>query len=413
MTSPGSGSRLRSAPMGAFLPLALQVITVIAVIAMFVLVWGPRSDDSDLRDRELAGVEYVTALNELLPVLTDASSAAVQGKAVPKSTYTEALNKVAAIDDEHGSDFDTTNRWAGLRTRIEALPEQYAGDADGASRDFSEVTDLTLALYARVADASGLRTDPDAVISYLQDAAVEEMPSAMVWAARYHDQAVITGALTLPAPGTAEATFQTQMELFNESMTSLSIARQTAGESGGDVAADMAAAVESAESGAFSPNLVRNLDAFQRGVEALAPPGETALSARPDPKAVGPLRTATQAAAVALNPVLLDELKTQIEDRQSGNTTARLLALGLVVLAVIAAIVAFVVILIGRRRARQTEPEPEPDPYGGRRSGGNDYQGYSDYSNYPGAEQQIGGDPYLNNPDAGRDARRERVGVPR
>src|SRR5690348_5417917 len=103
MTSPGSGSRLRSAPLRVFAPLALQIITVIAVIALFALLWGPRSDDSDLHGRELDGVEYVAALNKLLPVLTDAQSAAVAGKPATKDQFEEAVTAVAAADEKYGS----------------------------------------------------------------------------------------------------------------------------------------------------------------------------------------------------------------------------------------------------------------------------------------------------------------------
>ena len=405
MTSPGSGSRLRSAPLRAFTPLALQLITVIAVIALFALVWGTRSDDSDLRGREQGGVEYARALDKLLPALVDAQSTAVGGKAVTKEKFTEAINAVDAADEKYGSDYGTTNRWSGLRARIQALPEQGA-DQNGAFKNYGEATDLLLALYQRVSQASGLRSDADGVISYLQDAALEEIPLTVVWAGRYQDQAVIAGGpLKVPAKDQPTETFNDQLADFGNALTGLAVSRQLVAESGADVAADMAAAVDNSDSGTFSTTLLQNLDAFQRGVETLAPPGQTTLSALPGAPTVSTQRVAAQAAAVDLSPNLLDELAAQVDDRKGSADTGRILALTLLVIAILATIASFLMILLAGRRSRaQSADVPGPPPYD---------QGGPDYAGYPSGQAPMGADPYLNNLDAGRDARRERVGVPR
>ncbi|MFG1920867.1 hypothetical protein [Cryptosporangium sp. NPDC048952] len=417
MTSPGSGSRLRSAPLRAFAPLALQLITVISVIALFALVWGTRSDDSDLHSRERDGVEYAKALDKLLPVLVSAQSNAVSAKAVKKEDFAEALNAVADVDEKFGSDFGTTNRWSGLRARIETLPEQ-GGDANGAFKNYGEATDLLLALYQRVAQASGLRSDADGVISYLQDAGLEEIPLAVVWAGRFQDQAFIAGSLPDPARDATKEVFEDQLSQLSNALTSMAVSRQLVSESGADVAADMASAVDNSDSGTFSTTLLQNLDAFQRGIEALAPPGQTTLSSRPVANTVAAQRNAAQEAAVELSPTLLDELGSQVDDRKSAADTGRILAAALLVIAVLAAVASFLLILLGGRRSRAASADG-PGPQGpqgpqGQHAQQQPYnQGNPDYAGYPAGTDHLGGDPYRNNLDAGRDARRERVGVPR
>ncbi|WP_035848451.1 hypothetical protein [Cryptosporangium arvum] len=381
------------------------------------MVWGTRSDDSDLHSRERDGVEYAKALDKLLPALVNAQSNAVSGKPVKKEDFAESLNAVAEVDEKFGSDFGTSNRWSGLRARIETLPEQ-GGDQNGAFKNYGEATDLLLALYQRVAQASGLRSDADGVISYLQDAALEEIPLAVVWAGRYQDQAVIAGGLPDLARDAALETFNDQLSQINNALTSLAVSRQLVSESGADVAADMASAVDNSDSGTFSTTLLQNLDNFQRGVETLAPPGQTTLNSLPTANTVTSQRIAAQEAAVALSPTLLDELGKQIDDRKSTADTGRILAIALLVIAVLAAIASFVLILLGGRRSRAESidgpgpqgPQAQPGPRGQQQPYG---QGNPDYAGYPAGPDQMGGDPYLNNLDAGRDARRERVGVPR
>lgn len=401
MTSPGSGSRLRSAPLRAFAPLALQLITAIAVIALFTLVWGTRSDDSDLHGREQGGIEYVRALDKLLPVLVDAQSTAVGGKAVTKDKFSEALDAVDAVDEKFGTEYGTTNRWSGLRARIETLPEQGA-DQNGALKSYSEATDLLLALYQRVSQASGLRSDADGVIGYLQDAALEELPLAIVGAGRYQDQTVIAAGLSRPARDQSTETFNDQLAEFSNAVTGLAVSRQLISDSGSDVAADMAAAVDNSDSGTFSTTLLQNLDAFQRGVEALAPPGQTTLNAIPSAGTVSAQRLTAQKAAVELSPSLLDELASQVDDRKGTADAGRILAVTLLVIAILAAVASFLSTLLpGRRSRAQADDVPAQPPYN---------PGGPEYGGYPSGQAPMGADPYL---DAGRDARRERVGVPR
>ncbi|MFB9318849.1 hypothetical protein [Cryptosporangium minutisporangium] len=388
-----------------FAPLALQIITVIAVIAMFALVWGPRSDDSDLHGREQGGVEYVAALNKLLPVLVDAQSTAVQGNPVAKDSFKEPLDAVAAVDEKFGSDFGTSNRWSGLRARIETLPEQ-GGEGLGAFKNFGEATDLLLALYQQVAQASGLRNDGDGVISYLQDAALEEIPAAIVWSGRYQDQVVITSALTPPDRNAPQETYNSQAAQISAAFTELAVSRQVASEAGGDVASDMAAAVDNSGSGTFSTTLLQSLDEFQRGIEALAPPGEVGLSTIPRVADVAKQRAAAQKAAVELDPLLLDELSSQIDDRKGSADTGRVMAIALLAIAILATVASLLFLLVSARRSR-SETVEAPPAY---EHGNLDYSGYPGGSQPPGGSHSMGADPYR---DAGRDARRERVGVPR
>ncbi|WP_073253498.1 hypothetical protein [Cryptosporangium aurantiacum] len=368
---------------------------------MFALVWGPRSDDSDLHGRERDGVEYVSALNKLLPALVSAQSNAVLGKPATKDTFSEAVAAVGAADEKFGSDFGTTNRWSGLRARIETLPEQ-GGEGLSAFKSYGEATDLLLALYQRVGQASGLRSDSDAVITYLQDAALEEVPAMVVWAGRYQDQTVLAADLPAPDRDAPIGNYNAQVEELNTALTDLAVSRQVVSESGTDVASDMAAAVDASDSGTFSTQLLQSLDAFQRGVEAMAPPGQTSLGALPSEKSVTAQRAAAQSAATDLNPLLLDELGSQVEDRQSSADTTRFLAAALVVIAVVVTVLSILFVLISGRRSRSEMTDTPPyDP------------GNLDYSAYPAAPDPMGADPYLNNLDAGRDARRERAGVPR
>jgi hypothetical protein len=400
MTSPGSGSRLRSTPLRAATPIALPIFTVLAVLGLFVMAWGPRSDDSDLHNREIGGVEYIGALNKLLPVVTDAQSAAVLGGQVSRSSFSDALDGVASVDEKYGSDLGTTDRWSNIRARIEALPALNGGDASGLYRSYSEVTDLMLALYGRAAETSGLVTDSNGVIFNLQDAAVQEVPGVIIWSARYQDQAVIAGKLVAPSSGDGADVNNALQDQLNTALTALAVARHTAGESGSDVATDMASAVDASKSGAFGTGLLRNLDTFQRNIEALAPPEKVSLTSRPAVSGVTKLRKDVQSSAVALNPLLLDELRGAVDDQKSTANSARILVAVLFLIAVLAAVGSLLIAVVSRRGRRPRRSES----YGGRNGGGGDHRM---------GTEPVGAEAFMQSSDDGRDARRERVGVPR
>ncbi|MEV6799534.1 hypothetical protein AB0M91_14470 [Micromonospora rifamycinica] len=315
MTVPASRVRRRPRTPGRLLPLLLATALLLPVA--FLVVRGHRLVDADreLAARERLGVEYLRALGPVTEALVDAQTAAVAGRPVSRDALDRAVEQAAAVDTRIGGELRSTERWAGLRAKLEGLPSRSLTDPEAAFTAYGEVTDLLLALHGKVRETSGLIRDPGSDSYFLQDGVGEEMPEAMVATGRLVDLAV----LAQRRPAAAQA----------RTVGELAALRFAALQPAGDLVRDLQTVVDTSESAAIGAEVLTPLDNYQRAVEALA-----ALS-RPTGRAqdldltkLAGARTQAQSAIRELQPVILDELDRVLRQRLDQLDRDGLLILG-------------------------------------------------------------------------------------
>jgi hypothetical protein len=314
---------------------------LIPVGVLFGQAWQGQSDRLSFAAKERHGIEYLTTLGQVTTALTDAQSAAVAGRAVDRTTIGRAVDATTAVDDRLGEELRTSERWSGLRVKIEALASVPPGDKSRVYDAYGEVTDLLLALYGKVRENSQLIRDPDADTYFLQDGAAEELPEAVVGAGKFADLVII--AATRPAAERASA------------IADLTVARGSVLDPAGDLADGLQSAVDSTESRTLGGNLLSRLDRFRRSMDGLAASAGSLDGRSPLPSAdrLNTARTEVQSAASELSNAILAELDVLIADRQSGIRTGRTLSLVALAVAVLGCAVPTVLALRKRRRYRR------------------------------------------------------------
>ncbi|WP_213450275.1 hypothetical protein [Rhizomonospora bruguierae] len=351
-TSPGGAGR-RHPVLRALLALALLVPTGV----LFVQVWTSRSADLAYAAKERLGVEYLITLRRVATGLADNASAVVAGRTVGADALATAVADMGAVDRRIGGDLRATQRWAGLRTKIESLP--VAADPAAGMAAYGEATDLLTALFEAVRTESGLVRDPDADAYFLQDAAAQELPEAVIAAGHLAD-VLTTAARARPADRAGWAGDET-------------VARAAALSPVRDLADDVRSAVDESRSRTLGEALLSRVDRFRRAIDAL-----TGMSAvKPDgprltTEQIGSARTEVQAAAADLAATMFTQLDGQLRDRADRLRAERLTAVGAMALAVLMAVTPAlgVAVRAGRHRRRATrwapdERGPTPPPAGG------------------------------------------------
>ncbi|MBQ1052213.1 hypothetical protein KBX50_27630 [Micromonospora sp. C51] len=315
MTVPAPRVRRRPRTPGRLLPLLIATALLLPVAFLVVQAHQFVDSDRDVVARERLGVEYLRALGPVTDALVDAQSAAVTGRSLRRDTLDQAVERAATVDARIGGELSTSERWAGLRAKLEALPERSLADPETAFTVYGEVTDLLLALHAKVRETSGLIRDPGVDAYFLQDGVAEEMPEAMVAAGRLTDLAVLMNRR--PA---AERI---------QSLSQLATLRAAALQPANDLANNLRAVVENTESADLGANVLTPFDAYQRAVETMA------LHSQPidragtvDTTRLLAARNEAQQATKQLHPVLLDEIDRLLVERLDGLDQDRLLILG-------------------------------------------------------------------------------------
>ncbi|SCG75317.1 hypothetical protein [Micromonospora humi] len=340
MTVPAPRVRRRPSVPGRVLPLLLALALVAPLGLLFALAEGTTSDDHDLAARERLGVRYLRALGPVTDALVEAQSTAVAGAPVSRTALNAAIEQVAGVDSAVGDELRTHERWAGLRAKLEGLPDRGLADPEAAYVAYGEANDLLLALYRKVRESSGLIRDPKADSFFLQDGIGGDLPTAIALAGRLADLVRLA-----PARPAAERA-KTGLELAELRVAAFGPAN--------DLVADLRAAVDSSESTDLGGNVLTPLDAYQRSLEAFTAAGGGRAAPNPDQLTAAGLTA--QAAAKQLRTVILDQLDTLLEERLDTVDRDRLLAR-------VAAGVA-IALLIGlagtlfRRPAGETRPAP-------------------------------------------------------
>jgi hypothetical protein len=317
MTVPAQHSgwwRGRSAPLlGSLLVLAL----LLPVGVLFLERWGGVADQKAFAAAERDGLAYLTALSQVTLALTDAQSAAVQGTAAPAEQLADALAATSAIDDRVGEQLRVSERWTELREQIERLAAAPPREPRGAYEAYRQTTDLLLDLHTKLRETSGLIQDPDTDVYYLQDAAAEELPEAIIAAGRLADLVHIAGQ----GPDSDQAGENAE----------ISVARVGVISPTEDLTVDLQAALDSTASRTLSVNVLRQLDEYLQHKDALlaAVPADGRV-AGVDLGEVAAARAALHAAAADLLETLLvemDELIAARVDDLTGSQRTALLAL--------------------------------------------------------------------------------------
>ncbi|MEU9738055.1 hypothetical protein AB0E12_02510 [Micromonospora chersina] len=350
MTVPAPRVRRRPAVPGRALPLLLVLALLAPLGFLFVQTDRHTGADRDLAARERLGVRYLRALGPVTDALTDAQSTAVAGRPVTRAALTAAVERATQVDSEVGGQLRTRERWAGVRAKLEALPDRALADPQAAFQAYAEVSDLLLALHRKVREASGLVRDPRSDSFFVQDAIGADLPAAMVAAGRLADLATL-------APGRPAADRpRTVAELAELRVAALGPAT--------DLVDDLRAAVDSSESTDLGPTVLTPLDTYQRSVEALAAFSAPTGATGPDPVQLGAARRVAQSAATQLRQVILDQLDALLAERLDRLDRDRWLARGAVAVAAVLLAVLAGVLLAALRRARRRLAEAEREPAG-------------------------------------------------
>ncbi|MET0495092.1 MAG: hypothetical protein ABW000_18375 [Actinoplanes sp.] len=313
---------------------------------LFAIVWQSVGEESDFAKLERDGVKYIQALGPLEIALTNAESAAVNGSPAAPDELAGAVEAVARVDNELRGRLGTQDRWAGLRTKIESLPE--GGNDLAIIAAYGGAHDLLLALMDKVRNTSKLIRDPDADIYYLGDGATQELPEGIVAAARFTD--LLVSIAGLPAADRTQAL----VDLNSAGSDLTSNAR--------DLSADIQLAVEGTGSRGLGGALLSRLDRFNRSIDNLTPLMSPVLTGKggANTAQVVRARNEMQVAAAELSAGLLTQIDVGLSDRLSSLSQRRLLAVATLVLPLLIALVPAGIALAARRRKSTTTPPQAP-----------------------------------------------------
>ncbi|MFG2063301.1 hypothetical protein ACGFIK_18000 [Micromonospora sp. NPDC048871] len=351
MTVPAPRVRRRPRTRGRLLPLLLTVALLLPVALLTGQAHRLLDADREVAERERLGVTYLRTLGPLTVALVDAQSAAVARRPTTRLALDQAVEQVAAVDAEIGGELRTGERWAGLRAKLEALPERPLSDPEAAFSAYREVTDLLLALHTKVRETSGLVQDPGADSYFLQDGVGEEMPEALVAAGRLTDLV----ALVQRRPDSERL----------RSLSELAAYRVAALQPANDLVNNLRAVMDSSESADLGGHVLTPFDAYQRGVEAMALTSQPDRTGAIDLVRLTGARLEAHEAAKQLQPVLLDEVDRLLVERIDELNRDDLLVLG----AGGVAVLLLVALAVTGWSARRKDDPVALDPAGGAPTG--------------------------------------------
>ncbi len=373
-------TRVRSA-----LAAVLTVLILVPAAILFASVWGTISDKRDSTKLEKQGVEYISALAPLVSSLAEAQSSALSGVSDAPGSLNAAVSAVAAVDQRLGDELGTRDRWTGLSQKIGGLA-QVTGDPVAVFQAHVEVTELALALCYTVRNNAELTRDPDNDISHLQQAFGANLPEAVVQVSRMGDLSQLVAAVRSDQKALAQLTPR-----FGAAVDSANSAVR-------DLTDNLQRAVDDTNSTTLSSNLVSGLDSFRRGVESLtrgANPGGT-----PNSATMATAQSQLQTSLSSLAGVVVRETNSLLADRVERLDNRRIEALVLAGVAVLLALTALAVPMIGaRRRAEQAAADAARDSAVQARGHDGGYGGHHPY------------DPVPSYGDEANPTRRERSGA--
>lgn len=317
---------------------------------LFQALWRSDSDRLILASQERGGIRYLIALGSLTTALVDAESAAATGRSVPTDAVSQAIQAVDAVDGQVGAGLTTTERWTDLRGKIQTRIGRSPGDRIAAYDSYVDITNLLLALYAKVSRASHLSADPGADTFFLQDAVSNQLPATIIGLGRLADLAALAPA----RPAGADVETAAGLVAGRDAVISTSDA----------VTEDFLLAVAITDSRTLSKAMLGDIDAFRLVTDKVE--ASTALAdghvTAADAAEVGQLRADGLIAGTALTEAVTSELDRIIATRQGSIAVDRNIALAAGSLGVLLALMPIVFGLVGwRRSTRHRTAAPPPD----------------------------------------------------
>lgn len=335
---------LSGTPARTLLPSAL----IVSVAVLFSMVWQSVGEQTSFAGLERDGVRYIQALVPLETAVTNAESVAVNGGTAPRDPLARAIDAVAAVDKDLNGRLRTQDRWAGLRSKIEALPSE--GTPESIIAAYGGATDLLLALMDKIRDTSKLIRDPAPDTYYLEDGAAQELPQGIVAAADYTN-------LLVNAAGQAPAEQAKAVVDINSARSDLASNAQ-------DLSDDVRLAVEGSSSASLGTALLSKLDRFNRSIDSLKPLVTPLVTGKGgiDTTKVARARDEMQAAAADLSAALLTQIDIGLRDRLSSLGHRRLLAVGVLAVSVLLVLAPIASALAARRRTDKDKDKATPEP---------------------------------------------------
>jgi len=195
-------------------------LAVIPVVMLAVLFLQSRNEQIARTQSELAGLEYVTPMRQLLerlPQHRSAAGALLNGDAGAGPILTnvqaqvdEAVAAVGAIEKRNGRQLGTTASWDSIRIRWQDLKERVRSlSAEESAARHTQLLADTLAQLRRIGDKTGLSADPDLDAFYLNDNILNRIP----WAAEYLGQLAAQGS-SIAAKRSASADEEAQVRFL-------------------------------------------------------------------------------------------------------------------------------------------------------------------------------------------------------
>jgi hypothetical protein len=324
-------SARRSRSRAALAIVAGVVVVGLAGVSLYGS-WQSLSKQDTMATDELAGIAYAQPLSRLVESLAVADAAVAVHAPADPGPIEAAVQAVAAADAAHGTRLGTTDRWADLKSRIDALVGRTGTRDDG---EFRAAARLSVDLMDHIGTTAGLALDSNADIHFLAEASLRQLPAVMLNAAL-----AVGSALDAPdaARSNALAAARYQMALAGDNATS---------------------AVTNAAVSAPGSDLIRQLDAFQSSINALGPvtfDQPRSLVAVTSPAEVERLT----AAALALDQTILNQIGDLLIDQQARLAAEKRFIIGDAAGVVVGAFV-LLWVLSPRRTAAITEADGDQD----------------------------------------------------
>jgi len=272
----------------------LAVVTVGLVATAVVRSWQSSHRQRADAALERTGIAYVRPEIRLVAVLAAGEITVARGTAVDMGPVRAAM---AAVDGAPGAGtLGTGARWADLRGRVDALT---TGQDTGASaaQAWADAVVLAGQLLDAAITAAGLDRDPDLASHNLIDAAVNGLPSVIVYAGRSGDIAAQA------AGGTPTAAQELALAVDTYQVALLATRLDAQLTTGADAASD----------------ITTQVDAFESAVSTFVPP--SAVTREPGTVQVVGLADSAltvQATALALATDLLARVDGVVAERESG-----------------------------------------------------------------------------------------------
>jgi methyl-accepting chemotaxis protein len=176
-------------------------LAVIPVVMLAVLFLQSRNEQISRTQAELAGLEYVTPMRQLLerlPQHRSAASAFLSGDSSVgpmlvnvQAQVDEAVSAVSAVEKRSGRQLGTAASWDSIRIRWQDLKGRVRTlSAEDSNARHTQLLNDALAHLRRIGDKTGLSADPDLDAFYLNDSLLNRIP----WTAEYLGQLAAQGA---------------------------------------------------------------------------------------------------------------------------------------------------------------------------------------------------------------------------